>query len=141
MEKAYKFRIYPTDAQQSLIRKIFAVETLYIKGMMQTRWLAKSIGDAAWGEFVRQLGYKSSWYGKQFVLVGKEYPSSQLCSNCGHHEPKLKGLRIREWDCPRMRQTPRQGHKRSRQHPQRRVEDAGGIRPNFLVCTAGHVGV
>jgi putative transposase len=79
---------------------VIAVETLDIKGMMQTRWLAKSIGDAAWGEFVRQLGYKSQWYGKQFVRVDKAYPSSQLCSSCGHLEPKLKDLSIREWVCP-----------------------------------------
>jgi putative transposase len=79
---------------------IIAVETLDLNGMMQTKWLAKSIGDAAWGEFLRQLGYKSEWYGKQFVRVDKMYPSSQLCSNCGHLEPKLKDLSIREWDCP-----------------------------------------
>jgi putative transposase len=79
---------------------IIAVETLDAKGMMQNKRLAKSIGDAAWGEFVRQLGYKSQWYRKQFVRVDKTYPSSQLCSHCGYKEPKLKDLSVREWDCP-----------------------------------------
>jgi putative transposase len=69
--------------------------------MMKSKRLARSIADAAWGEFVRQLEYKSLWYGKQFVRVDKTFPSSQLCSNCGHKEPKVKDLSVRTWDCPK----------------------------------------
>jgi putative transposase len=60
--------------------------------------LGKSISDAGWSEFIRQLDYKSQWYGKTFVKIDRFYPSSQICSSCGHKDGK-KSLDIREWIC------------------------------------------
>ncbi|GAK14048.1 mobile element protein [Geomicrobium sp. JCM 19039] len=48
--------------------------------------------------FVTQLTYKADWYGKQLIKVDRWFPSSQLCSSCGHHDGK-KGLHVREWSC------------------------------------------
>jgi putative transposase len=45
--------------------------------------LAKHISDAAWGEFARQLEYKTNWYGSTLVKVDRFYPSSKTCSQCG----------------------------------------------------------
>ena len=61
--------------------------------------LAKVIQDAAWSEFVRQLEYKSEWYGKNVLFIGRFEPSSKLCHKCGHINQDLK-LSDREWVCP-----------------------------------------
>ena len=79
---------------------LIAVETLTPKNMAKNRKLAKAIGDAAWGEIVRQLEYKCIWYGKELVKVDRFYPSSQLCNSCGFKNEETRNLAVREWDCP-----------------------------------------
>lgn len=74
------------------------VEDLNVAGMQKNHGLAKSITDAGWGEFVRQLEYKAAWYGRTVVKVSRWYPSSQVCSHCGHRDGK-KALHVREWTC------------------------------------------
>jgi putative transposase len=44
------------------------------------------------------LRYKSVWYGNDIVEIDKFYPSSKLCSVCGHKNNDLK-LSEREWEC------------------------------------------
>lgn len=61
---------------------VIVVESLNIKGMVKNRHLSKSIHDAAWGEFVRQLKYKTTWYGSTLIEVSKWFPSSKTCSGC-----------------------------------------------------------
>lgn len=78
-----------------------AVETLNVQGMLQNHKLAKSITDASWGEFFRQLQYKAFLYGCDVLKVPTFYPSSQTCSNCGHKNPITKNLGVREWICPK----------------------------------------
>jgi putative transposase len=76
-----------------------AIETLAVKNMQKNRCLAKSIGDAGWSEFVRQLEYKSKWYGRTLVGIDRWYPSSKRCSDCGFVVSKMP-LSVREWACP-----------------------------------------
>ena len=66
--------------------------------MMKNRRLSKSIADASWSEFTRQLIYKASWNGKKVVQVGRFEPSSKLCNKCNIINKELK-LHDRIWEC------------------------------------------
>ena len=79
--------------------QVIAIETLAVSNMQKNRSLAKSIGDAGWAEFVRQLEYKSLWYGRELIGIDRWYPSSKRCSDCGH-TVKAMPLSVREWTCP-----------------------------------------
>ena len=79
---------------------IVCIEDLSPKNMVKNHCLAKSIADASWGEFRRQLIYKAAWYDKQVVEVDRFYPSSQLCSVCGAQWSGTRDLSVREWTCP-----------------------------------------
>ena len=79
--------------------QVIAVETLAVSNMQKNRRLSKAIGDAGWSEFLRQLEYKSLWYGRELVGIDRWYPSSKRCSDCGH-TVKSMPLQVREWTCP-----------------------------------------
>lgn len=76
------------------------LEDLNVEGMMKNKHLSNSIQSAAWSEFVRQLKYKSDWYGKNVIFIGRFEPSSKTCSKCGYVKPDLQ-LSEREWVCPK----------------------------------------
>ena len=76
------------------------LEDLNVEGMMKNHHLSNSIQSAAWSEFVRQLKYKSDWYGKNVVFIGRFEPSSKTCSKCGYVKTDLQ-LNEREWVCPK----------------------------------------
>ena len=86
-----------------LIREndIICMEDLAVKNMIKNHKLAKSIVDASWGEFRRQLTYKAEWYGRELVVIDRFYPSSQFCSACGAQWSGTKDLSVREWICPK----------------------------------------
>ena len=78
---------------------MIAVEDLNVRGMMANRKLAKHIGDASWGTFVRLLEYKAEWNNKRVVKINRFYPSSKTCKECGYIHQNLS-LSEREWTCP-----------------------------------------
>ena len=79
--------------------QVICVENLAVKNMVKNPTLAKSISDANWGELVRQLEYKSGWYGRTVVAIDRWFPSSKRCSSCGYTLDKLD-LATRQWACP-----------------------------------------
>lgn len=79
--------------------QVIAVESLSVSNMQKNRCLSKSISDASWSEFVRQLEYKAHWYGRTLIGIDRWYPSSKRCSDCGYTVAKLP-LSVREWTCP-----------------------------------------
>ncbi len=78
--------------------QVIGVETLSVKGMARGR-LAKSVHDAGWSEFFRQLGYKSDWYGRDMIQADRFYPSTRTCNVCQFVVPKIP-LNLRVIVCP-----------------------------------------
>jgi putative transposase len=84
-------------------KSVIVIEDLQVKKMMgkknHKRHLSRSISDAGWGEFRRQMEYKSIWYGSRLIKTPKSYPSSKMCSVCGYIKLDLT-LSDRTWICP-----------------------------------------
>lgn len=74
------------------------VEDLCVVGLGRTR-LAKSVHDAGWASFTAMLEYKAARYGRTFIRVGRFFPSTRMCSDCGRITDKM-ALDVRSWDCP-----------------------------------------
>ena len=89
-------------ATTDLIRKydVICIENLKTKGMMQNHHLARSVADASFFEFRRELEYKAAWYGRTVSVIDTFYPSSQLCHCCGYRNTDTKDLSVRSWTCP-----------------------------------------
>ena len=66
-----------------------SVEDLNAAGMVKNHHLAKAIMDAAFGEFRRQLEYKTARTGATLHVIDRWYPSSKTCSKCGRVKAKL----------------------------------------------------
>ena len=77
---------------------VLVIEDLNVKGMLKNKYLSKSIADASFGEFRRQMTYKADEKGKTLIISDRFYPSSKLCSACGAKTKHLT-LSVREWVC------------------------------------------
>jgi putative transposase len=84
-----------------------ALEDLQIRNMVKNHHLAKSISDAAWGEFRCWVEYFGKVFGVPIVAVAPQY-TSQTCSSCG--ELVKKTLSTRTHVCPSC------GHIQDRDH-------------------------
>ena len=74
------------------------LETLNVEGMIKNHNLAQAISDVSWSRFNDYLDYKTEWYGKNLIRIGRFEPSSKICSVCGSINNELK-LSDREWTC------------------------------------------
>lgn len=98
-----KIRNQRTDFLHKLSTRVIsenqaiALEDLGVAGMIKNHSLARSISDASWYEFVRQLEYKALWHGKTVIKIGRFDPSSKLCT-CGIVNRSLS-LSDRIWIC------------------------------------------
>ena len=73
------------------------LESLSVAGLARTN-LARSIHDAGWSTLVRLIEEKAAHHGRTVVKVDRGFPSSQLCSTCGHRDGP-KPLHVRAWTC------------------------------------------
>ncbi len=56
------------------------------------------VHDVGWAQLVRLIEEKAEHHGRQVVKVSRWFPSSRLCSVCGHNSG-AKPLDIRAWTC------------------------------------------
>ncbi len=91
------------DFHKKLARKLameikyIGIEKLNIKGMVKNHCLAKSISNVGWGSFFQYLKYYKDIFGGKVIEVGKFFPSTQICSSCGHKQ-KIS-LKERTFEC------------------------------------------
>ena len=85
-----------------LVRENQAIrmEDLNTKGMMKNRCLSRAIRQQSFYEIKRQLEYKCQWHDREFQVVDRFFPSSQLCSKCGARNKAMKDLSKRQFICP-----------------------------------------
>ena len=81
--------LHKVTTQLAKTKQAIVVEDLNVKGMIRNRRLSRSIADSGWGEFVRMLEYKTTWYGSSLLKAHAFYPSSKRCSVCGRVKAKL----------------------------------------------------
>ncbi|WP_242046361.1 MULTISPECIES: RNA-guided endonuclease InsQ/TnpB family protein [Calothrix] len=77
--------------------QVIVAENLCVKGLARTK-LAKSIHDAGFGMLLNFISYKLDRVEGNFIQVDRFFPSTKLCSCCGHKNDLLN-LSIREWIC------------------------------------------
>jgi putative transposase len=78
--------------------QVIVIEDLNVAGMVKSHCLALSISDCGFGEFRRQLEYKSLLHGNTIIVADRFFPSSKMCSGCGQVKEFLS-LSEREYAC------------------------------------------
>lgn len=81
---------------------VICIENLNVKGMTKNHHLAKAIQDASFGTLVSMLKYKAAWNNRKIVEIGRFFPSSKMCYDCGWINKSLT-LNDREWTCQKCK--------------------------------------
>ena len=74
------------------------IEDLNVKGMMKNRHLSKAVAGQNFYYFKEWLTAKCKQYDIELRQVNRFYPSSKLCSSCGHKKVTLS-LSQRTFTC------------------------------------------
>jgi len=75
------------------------IEDLNLRGMVKNHSLARSVSDAGIGMMTRMLESKAERYGRTVVKIDRWFPSSKMCSACGHINSAVV-LGVKDWACP-----------------------------------------
>jgi putative transposase len=78
--------------------QVIILEDLNVSGMVKNRKLARAISQQGWYEFRALCEAKSEKFGREFRLISRWEPTSQICSNCGFKWGRLD-LKIRSVQC------------------------------------------
>ena len=76
------------------------IEDLNVSGIMKNRHLSEAIQQQGLYEFRRQIEYKAKWNNIPLIIADRFFPSSKMCSCCGHIKKDLKlSDRIYKCEC------------------------------------------
>ena len=76
------------------------IEDLNVSGMMKNKHLSKAVQEQGLSEFRRQIEYKAKWNNIPVIIADRFFPSSKMCSCCGHIKKDLKlSDRIYKCEC------------------------------------------
>ncbi len=78
--------------------QVIVLEDLNVSGMVKNRKLARAISQQGWYEFRTLCERQSEKYGREFRVISRWEPTSQICSHCGFRWGKLD-LKIRSVQC------------------------------------------
>jgi putative transposase len=78
--------------------QVITLEDLNVSGMVRNRKLARAISMQGWREFRVLCEAKSEKFGRQFTVISRWEPTSQICSDCGFKWGKLD-LKVRTIIC------------------------------------------
>jgi putative transposase len=69
-------------------KPVIVVEDLSVRGLSRSP-LSRSVADVGWGTFLRMPEYKAKWYGATLIVSPRSFPSTRLCSRCGHLQGRM----------------------------------------------------
>jgi putative transposase len=97
-----------TDTRKDFLHKLstkivsengsIVLEDLNVSGMVKNRKLARAISLQGWREFRTLCEAKSQKFNRDFRVISRWEPTSQICSECGYKWGKLD-LKIRSVKC------------------------------------------
>lgn len=97
-----------TDTRKDFLHKLstkivaenqtIVLEDLNVSGLVKNRRLARSISLQGWREFRTQCEAKSAKLCRDFRVISRWEPTSQVCSECGYKWGKLD-LKVRSVQC------------------------------------------
>ena len=106
--KIAKFHNRIADTRQDFLHKLstkivsenqtIVLEDLNVSGMVKNRKLSRAISQQGWREFRTLCEAKSEKFGRDFRLIDRWEPTSQVCSSCGFNWGKLD-LNVRSVQC------------------------------------------
>lgn len=96
IQKTYMYQVV-NDAVRTKPHTI-VLEDLNVKGMLQNPKLARAIQEENLSRFRQIMAYKCELNGIHLEIADRWYPSSKLCSCCGHIKSDLK-LSDRTYKC------------------------------------------
>lgn len=107
LNKLYQYKTdFLNHFQWHLVNKLcsenqtICLENLNVAGMKQNRKLAHAIHYINFGSFLGKLKQKALEYETDIITIGRFFPSSKLCSNCGQIKKEfLLSERIYKCDC------------------------------------------
>jgi putative transposase len=106
--KIAKFHNRIADTRQDFLHKLstkivsenqtIVLEDLNVSGMVKNRKLSRAISQQGWREFRTLCEAKSEKFGRDFRVIDRWEPTSQVCSSCGFNWGKLD-LNVRSVQC------------------------------------------
>jgi putative transposase len=90
--------LHKLSTKVAIENQVIVLEDLNVSGMIKNRKLARAISQQGWYEFRALCEGKSEKMGRDFRVISRWEPTSQICSDCGCKWGKLD-LKVRSIQC------------------------------------------